>query len=77
MLLNVEIALRLKTIRIKAQLSQKQFAARLGTSQQRISKYEGGVMPGIVVLLRLHKKFGVDLNVFVAGVDNGQLIMDN
>lgn len=48
-----QVALRLKQLRLEARLSQREFAAMLGTSSSRLSTYlSGKVMPGADFMYR-------------------------
>lgn len=59
---------RLRQLRVKSMLTQKQFALKLGISQQQFHGYESGIhRPGIDILTQLRIKFGADLNWLVAG----------
>lgn len=60
---------RVKQVRDKFGLNQRDFAARLGTGAGRISMIESGQnVPGGDLLVRLHAEFGVDLNWLLTGV---------
>ncbi|HCT5600426.1 TPA: helix-turn-helix transcriptional regulator [Klebsiella oxytoca] len=62
---------RVVSIRKKADLNQRDFAARLGISNGGISQIENGkAMPGGDFLLRIHQEFGVDITWLLTGVSN-------
>lgn len=62
------VARRLKTVREDVGLTQEQFAARLGISQTRYSKYESGrSAPPLAILAQLPAVTGRSLDYIVAG----------
>ncbi|MBN1436825.1 MAG: helix-turn-helix transcriptional regulator [Sedimentisphaerales bacterium] len=63
-----QLGQRFQQVRKDANLSQADFAARLGFSQQTISTVEIGlVAPSVELLANLAKEFKVDLNQVIAG----------
>jgi len=40
---NMEIGKSIREFRVRQKMSQKAFAARIGTTQQNISNYENGI----------------------------------
>jgi transcriptional regulator with XRE-family HTH domain len=70
-LMSIEVGERVTSIRKKAGMNQRDFAARLGISNGGISQIESGkAMPGGDFLLRIHQEFGVDLTWLLTGVSN-------
>lgn len=66
---NEDIGLRVKQVRVRNDLNQRDFAARLGISNGGISQIESGkTVPGGDFLLRIHQEFGVDLTWLLTGV---------
>lgn len=66
-----EIGERVVSVRKKAGLSQREFAARLGISNGGISQIENGkAMPGGDFLLKMHQELGVDINWLLTGVSS-------
>ncbi|ELW9028217.1 helix-turn-helix transcriptional regulator [Citrobacter freundii] len=69
--MSIEVGERVTSIRKKAGMNQRDFAARLGISNGGISQIESGkAMPGGDFLLRIHQEFGVDLTWLLTGVSN-------
>lgn len=58
---------RIKEIRKRAELTQKEFAQKLGTSQGYVSEVErGDKLPGCDFLQSLRRYFWVDLNLLLS-----------
>ncbi len=61
------IGRRLREIR-GFDMTQEEFARKLGISQSQLSKYERGLIaPGPDVLVRLRERIGVDINWLLTG----------
>jgi len=61
----------LKTLRLRAGLSQTQLAARIGTHQSAIARWENDVAPNLeyVTLKKLATALNVDLNTLGSAID--------
>lgn len=58
-------------LRTDANLSQEQFAALFGVSQQSVQKWEtGDTVPELSKLIKISKRFGVSLDALVLGNDH-------
>ena len=58
-------------IRTDAKLSQEQFAALFGVSQQSVQKWENGdYIPELSKIIKIPKYFGVSLDALILGNDN-------
>jgi transcriptional regulator with XRE-family HTH domain len=75
---DIGIAGRLKEIRTKSGLMQKDFAASLNTSYSVISDIERGARePSRQILIALAEKYNVDLNWLLLGVGNSEITSHN
>ena len=64
-----DIGERVISVRKKAGLNQREFAARLGISNGGISQIENGkAMPGGEFLLKMDQEFNVDVNWLLTGM---------
>lgn len=58
-------------VRNAARMSQEQFAAMFGVSQQSVQKWESGEsVPELAKLVKISKQFGVSLDALILGNDN-------
>ena len=58
-------------LRTDANLSQEQFAALFGVSQQSVQKWENGMsVPDLNNIIKIAKRFGVSLDALILGNDN-------
>lgn len=65
------IGISINKLRTDANLSQEQFAARFGVSQQSVQKWESGTaVPSLDKIVQISKYFGVSLDDLVLGNDN-------
>lgn len=65
-----EFAIRLKMMREQKDISLSQLAEAVGSTKSALSRYENGKMePGLKILIRLSKYFGVTLD-WMAGNGN-------
>jgi transcriptional regulator with XRE-family HTH domain len=65
---------RLKIERIKANLSQKEIAARIGIKESNISSYEsGGITPPGEVIMKLATQYGVTTD-FLYGIKKKRIM---
>jgi len=63
MKVNKKVGKKLKKIRLKVDLTQKELAKKMKVTQGYISKIENGAtMPTVDFLLKIRNKFDVDLN---------------
>lgn len=68
---------RLKMLRQKMNLTQKQLGKKLGLSNKTISNYENGDrQPDNETLLKLAEFFGVSVNYLLGETDNPKLLDD-
>lgn len=64
----MEIGKSIREFRVRQKMSQKAFAARIGTTQQNISNYENGVVqPSVDCLAKIAKEFSVSLDELLLG----------
>lgn len=69
MSMEIEIGNRVRQVRTKAGLNQRDFATQLGISSGGISQIESGkAMPGGYFLLRIHQAFSVDITWLLSGM---------
>ena len=67
----MSLASSINKLRTDANLSQEQFAAIFGVSQQSVQKWENGdSAPELSKLIRMSKRFGVSLDALILGYDN-------
>ncbi len=65
------ISKAINKLRTDARLSQEQFAALFGVSQQAVQKWENGdAVPELVKIIKISKHFGVSLDALIMGNDN-------
>jgi transcriptional regulator with XRE-family HTH domain len=65
---------RLAQLRKQRRLTQRAVAARLGTSQTLLSRYERGIhAPSYATLLRLRHLYAVSLDYLLAGAARGEI----
>lgn len=63
-----QFAKKIKDLRIKNNLTQKEFADKLGVTYQAVSKWENGKnMPDIILLKEISKIFNVDIDELLTG----------
>ena len=63
-----EFARKIKDLRIKNNLTQKEFAEKLGITYQAVSKWENGKnMPDIVLLKEISTIFNIDIDELLTG----------
>ncbi len=61
----MNIGERIKFIRKSCEITQQEFAVRLGVSQRTVSHWEGGEsLPSVVMLLKIRDEFGVSFGFF-------------
>lgn len=67
----MEIGKSIREFRIRQKMSQKAFAARIGTTQQNISNYEKGIaQPSVDCLANIAKEFSVSLDELFLGTSH-------
>lgn len=67
----MEIGKSIREFRIRQKMSQKAFAARIGTTQQNISNYENGIaQPSVDCLAKIAKEFSVSLDELFLGTSH-------
>lgn len=67
----MEIGKSIREFRIRQKMSQKAFAARIGTTQQNISNYENGIaQPSVDCLAKIAKEFSVLLDELFLGTSH-------
>lgn len=72
--MSAEVGRRVQQVRADAQLNQREFASRLGTSSGGVSQIESGkTMPGGDFLLRIHREFGADVTWLLTGAIGGTI----
>lgn len=64
----MEIGKSIRDFRVQQNMSQKAFAAKIGTTQQNISNYENGVVqPSVDCLAKIAKEFSVSIDELLLG----------
>lgn len=64
----MEIGKSIRDFRVQQNMSQKTFAAKIGTTQQNISNYENGIVqPSVDCLAKIAKEFSVSLDELLLG----------
>lgn len=72
--MSIEVGNRVRQIRARMGLNQRDFASRLGISSGGISQIESGkTMPGGDFLLRIYQEFDVDITWLLSGVSTTKL----
>ena len=67
---------RLKQLRIKKQLTLKEFGEKILLRPSQACRYESGHQkPGLEILKKIHEAYGVNLNWLISG--DGEMLVKN